>query len=326
MEKKIPDFSLLSTEQLEAISESQKEIFLNLGKEDQQFFASNFAPATLGSALERKWEAMQARLQVAAHAQRAQESLRTKELEYELNRTHPWISGTDLAAEAAGAVGLVGLGVLARKIAPDGTASWRGVTPHDLVNPLLKTFARQERTEIWIDPPMEPGNLKASVLLRTTRGLIPALAILLTPLEETTQVQVSKVSSQTMMESVKEGSQKLVDLVQDSIRLSRGGVFDLIDLAGRVVYHGADLAQIVTDLDLEDKAWEAILQTAEPLQAIYDEKKAIEKQFRLQLESAWDDYYSCPKCRVEFGADDLECRVCGAARPEMPFQADPRKV
>ena len=37
----------------------------------------------------------------------------------------------------AGVAGAIGVGVLAGKIAPEGKASWRGVSPRDLVEPLL---------------------------------------------------------------------------------------------------------------------------------------------------------------------------------------------
>ena len=102
--------------------------------------------------------------------------------------------------------------------------------------------------------------------------------------------------------------------------------FELRALDRRAGDEGVDIAQLVKDLDLEDRAWEVIKNAADPIQSIYDQKMAIENEARLKLEMLWDDYYSCPKCRVEFGADDLECRVCGTARPEKPGQPDPRRT
>lgn len=317
-------YSPLSAEQLSALTETQKAVFLQLDGADRQFFAGNFSPASLGKALDRKAEAMQSRQRVTAHDQKIKENLLAGA---SAPVAKPSLSAGEIAAGAAGVAGLVGVGVLARQIAPDGQADWRGVTPRDLVDPLVKAFARQEQTDIRFDPPNAEGVLHATVLLRSKKDLTPALDISLTPLQNAVRVQIGKLTSESVIQTVKEGSEKLLDLVKDGLKATRkGDMEDLLDVAGKVIDRGADLTQSAKDLDLEDRAWEVIKAAADPLQTIYDEKMAAENALRLKLETSWDDYYACPRCRVEFGAQDQECRVCGATRPPMPEQADPRKM
>ncbi len=312
----------LSPEQLAALDENQQAIFASLSPADQQFFTENFPPALLGPALVRKQEAVQSRQLLAEHDQLARDRAA-------LNTTgDPGpLSLSEGALGAAGVAGVIGMGVLARKLAPQGKAAWRGVTPRQLVDPLVQTFARQPRTDIRFDAPTTDGALHGVVLLRTDSGLLPGLNITLTPLQDTTEVTVSPISKQSLVETFKEGGQSLVELVKDALFLGwghdRGG--SVLDLAGRVMEHGANIAQAVNDLDLEDKAWASIQRAAEPIQAIYDQQTAIQREQALRLEMAWDDYRSCPRCRVEFGAEDVDCRVCGAARPPQPEAPDPRR-
>ncbi|MBN2549184.1 MAG: hypothetical protein JXB15_08510 [Anaerolineales bacterium] len=324
MSDQIPDFSPLSSEQLAALNDTQKEIFLSLDAQDRQFFAKNFSAAGLGQALERKWETVQSRLRTSAFDQRIKENLQAQG---GASAQSSSLSVGEVAAGAAGIAGAVGIGVLAKKIAVDGKAAWRGVSPRDLVDALVSTFARQEKTDIRFDPPSDEGNLHATVLLRSPSGMLPALNIDLTHLADATQVYISKVSSQSLMETIKDQGQKILDLVQDGLSLGRkGGAENLLDLAGQVMDQGFDVVQAVKDLDLEDRAWAAIQRVADPLQMQYDERMADEKERQLRLEMAWDDYNTCPKCRVPFGGEDSECRVCGTARPAKPEQPDPRSA
>ena len=324
MSEQTSNYSLLSSEQQQALTDTQKEIFLQLDAKDQQFFAGNFSPASLGKALERKWKTIQSNAGLAAFDQRVKESFAAQA---SAPASSPGLSAGDIAIGAAGVAGAVGIGVLAKKIAPEGKAAWRGAKPRDFIDQLVKTFARQEKTDIRFDSPSAEGVIHGSVLLRSSSGMLPGLDIVLAPLSEATQVTITKLSSESLMDTVKEGGQKLIDLVQDGFRLGKqGGVENLLDLAGKVVSQGTDIAKTVKDLNLEDKAWEAIKTAGDPLQAIYDEKMAAENERRLRLEMAWDDYNTCPKCRVEFGAEDIECRVCGAARPVKPEQNDPRSI
>jgi hypothetical protein len=323
MSEQTTDYSPLNQEQLAALNDEQKQIFTQLESKDRQFYAENFSPKSLGAALGRKWEIMQKHARRSAFEQKVQAEM--AEIQ---NQTEDdvGLSTADIGAGAAGIAGAVGLGVLAKKIAPDGKANWRGVSPRDLVEPLVSTFARQEKTDIRFEAPTQGGVTQATVLLRTPTTLVPGLTIILTPFEEKTEVQISKLSSEGVMQTIKEGGSRLFDLLADGVRAKRRqDVGGLLDLAGKAIEDGVDIAQMVKDLDLEDKAWQAIKNAADPLQAIYDQKMAIENEKRHQLELLWDDYYTCPKCRVEFGAEDVECRVCGAERPDIPSKADPRR-
>jgi hypothetical protein len=317
------DYSPLSDDQIAALGDEQKVIFAQLDPKDRQFYADNFSPDSLGKALERKWEILQSRARLTAFDQKVKENL-TAGIGEPADRAD--LSAGDVAVGAAGVAGAVGIGVLAKQIAPEGVATWRGVAPRDLVDPLVSAFARQENTDVRFEPPGAQGTQHATILMRTPKGLVPGLTIVMAPLEEGTQVQISKLSSESVMQTLKEGGLKLIDLVQDGLRAKRRrDLGDLLDLAGRAVDEGVDIAQIVKDLDLEDEAWKVIKEAADPLQVIYDERMAIEKEERLKLEMLWDDYYSCPKCRVTFGAEDVECRVCGSERPAQPEEVDPRR-
>ena len=323
------DLSPLSEEQIAALNDTQRDIFGRLPVSDREFFAQNFQPISLGKALERKWDIIQSRLALDEQDRRLRERLA------ELSSGSPaerGLTGGDLARGAAGAAGiagLVGLGALAAKIAPEGKAVWRGVTPRDLMAPLVTTFARQERTDIRFESPNIDGVVHGVVLLRTGRGMLPALDINLTPLQDALEVKISKISKESLIQTFKEGGGNLIDLAKDAlwIGVRRGvGVGSLLDLAGEVMSHGSEIAHSVNDLNLEDKAWQTVARAAEPLQTIYDEKAVIQNDQRLKLEMLWDDFISCPRCRVEFGAGDAECRVCGTARPPQPELPDPRKV
>lgn len=325
MTEQSESFSPLSPEQYAALTGAQRDIFFALTEKDQVFFAANFSVSSLGSALERKRQTLQSRARVDEHDQRVKSSMQAL-----ANGAQPSDSGgMQGLAGAAGMAAAVGLGVAARKIAPEGKAAWRGVTPRDLVNPLIDEFGRKEKTDIQFGQPAGDGNLSATVFLRTPKGMLPALTIVLAQLSEAAEVQISKVSAQSMLQTLKDQGGKLADLVQDGLRI-RGGsgdLDDLINLAGRVFENGVDGAQAISDLDLEDRAWETVQRAAEPIQQAYDERMAAANRERLQLESAWDNYYSCPKCRVEFSsATETTCRVCGAARQSPPEAADPRRI
>lgn len=322
MSEQTPDFSLLSPDHLQNLTENQKDIYLKLVPQDQQFFSKNFSPTSLGKALERKWETIQANSRLAAFDQTVKDNLVTQGATIS---TSPTISAGDIAVGAAGVAGAVGIGMLAKKIAPEGKAIWRGTKPRDFIDLLVKTFARQEKTDIRFASPSAQGVMHGNILLRTSSGMIPALDIILTPLRNATEVSITRLSSESVMDTVKEGGQKLIDLVQDGFRLGKqGGAENILDLAGRVVNQGTDIVKTIKDLNLEDNAWEAIKTAGDPLQAIFDEEMAIENERRLKLEMSWDDYNTCPKCRVEFSAEDLDCRVCGTARPARPDIPDPR--
>lgn len=313
----------LSAEQLGSLTDEQKAIFASLDEADRQFFAENFAPASLGPALEKKAALLRSKSRKTEFEQRYQQNLERARQQF--NNLDTSFGGGDIALGAAGAAGLIGVGLLAQKIAPQGKATWRGVRPSDLVSPLEKAFAGKEKTDIRFESPHPSGTRQAVVYVRNPETIIPGLTIMLTPLNEAIQVEVTKISSAGVLDAIKSGGGKLFDLIKHTIRRDRSDPGSIIDLAGQALEHGTDIYQTVKDLNLEDRVWEVIQQVSEPLQTIYDEKLALERQRLSKLELAWDDYYNCPRCRVEFGAQDEECRVCGTERPIRPGELDPRR-
>jgi hypothetical protein len=318
-----PDFlSILTPEHLSALTEEQKSIFSQLDEKDRLFFSTHFSPESLGKALQRKWQTMQSNARLAAFDQRVKENIAVKGTH---STNTAGISAGEAAIGVAGVAGAIGIGVLARKIAPQGKATWRGVKPIDFLDPLTLQFARQRNTDIRFDAPNKDGVIHANILLRTSNGLVPALDIVMAPLQEKTRVEISKLSSASVLGAVKDSSGKLVSLLADGVIRRRRGPGGLIDMAGKVIDKGGDILQTVNDLDLEDRAWETIQRAADPIQKRFDEQVARKRERQMQLELLWDDYYACPKCRVEFSADDTDCRVCSSARPPQPEQPDPRR-
>lgn len=325
MSENNPDFSPLTNEQIEALTESQKSIFAALDESDRLFFAENFSEASLGAALEKKWQTIQSKARIAEFDSRIKQKLAAS-----ANQTgaSAELSAQDLALGAAGIAGAVGIGALASQIAPSGQAVWRGVEPKDLILPLVNTFSNQPKTDIRFDAPTAEGVVHGAVYLKTSSGSIPGLTITLTPFNQSTQVTVSKLTSSSLMEALKSGSSKILEFVQEGLlrNRSRDKATNLFNLAGSLLNSGIDIAQMIKDLDLEDKAWETIQRTADPLQKIYDEQMVVLNERRLLLEKAWDDYRNCPKCAVPFRTEDTECWVCGTPRPDQPSSPDPRST
>ena len=185
---------LLSDEQRQALTETQYETFMMLDEKDQAFFAANFSPASLSSALERKLASLKARSRIDAHDQAVRSAVQA--------RANASVTESDLGVGLAGAAGMaavVGLGAVAQKIAPQGKATWRGVSPRDLVNPLINEFGSKDRTDIRFNPPSAEGNHGATIFLHTPQGSVPAITITLAQLTEACEVQVTKISTESLL-------------------------------------------------------------------------------------------------------------------------------
>ncbi len=159
MENPNQDPILLTEEQLAALSDAQKQIFTKLEEADQRFFARNFSAESLGRALERKWGTYQSQARLRSFDERVKENMLNKGSP---SSTPSTLTGADLAVGAAGVAGMVGIGVLASQIAPEGKAAWRGVTPRDLVDPLERDFRPPDQNRSEIHPAKrsrcDPGN------------------------------------------------------------------------------------------------------------------------------------------------------------------------
>ncbi len=310
----------LSKEQLAALDDDQKATFCMMHPSDQQFFARAFTPRDLPVALRRKktllianqkeaelWEAMRARLARPLIPPEGANDVRLGEV------------GLALA-------GVAGVGAAAA-IASDGTATWEGIEPGDLVPSLRTEFADKERTDFEVTG--NPDALEGTVFLISGRQYVPALTINLTRVQNGTQVKVSDLTSAGLLATVKKGGQTLLRLAAKGLSLwARGGLrggANVFETAGSLFEDGTNIASLAQDLKVERRAWEVIKQSADSLERARQERLRQAREARYALEQAWDHYYNCPRCSVPFGEGDVECHVCGTERPAMPELPDPRR-
>jgi len=315
--------SKLSSDQIEALNEEQKAIFCMLDERDQDFFAQTFKPADLPKALDRKGEILKRNQAGRDRMEKIKQSL----AQASANRP-PAEEGTeDVLTAIAGAVGV---GAAATMVASDNTAFWQGVKPADLVEPLRTEFTN-DRTRVSVSG--ESGALIVNVLL-VTGGFqsVPALTIHLSSVNDGTQVKVSDLTSHGLLQTIKDGGKKLLDMAADGVELlakskrSLAGPGDVISKAGEVLDEGSELAKVAGNLKLNERAWRVIKQSAEAIEASYLSDKQRRLEARIALENAWDRYNNCPTCGVSFDVDETLCHVCGTARPLVPQQPDPRQL
>ncbi len=309
----------LSAEQLAVLDDDQKATFCLLHETDQDFFAKAFKPKDLPIALGRKkalilanqeqveqWEAMRSRFAQPLTAPPDGNKVNMKDV------------GLALA-------GVAGLGA-AVAIASDGTAQWTGIEPHDLIPSLQTEFGDKERTDFEVTG--NPQALEGTVFLISSSQFVPALNIHLTRVQDGTQVKVSDLTSEGLLEAVKRGGQTLFRLAQKGFSLWTFGRRDPVGAlrtAGSLFEDGTDIAGLAHDLSLEKRAWQCIKSAADSLERARQEQRRQEQEARYALEQAWDSYYNCPRCSVPFGEGDKECQVCGTERPAKPGQPDPRR-
>ncbi|BAJ62817.1 hypothetical protein [Anaerolinea thermophila] len=308
----------LSAEQLAGLSDEQKAVFCTLTPQDQDFFARTFSPKDLPGALTRKGEIMKRHAEERERLAAMLEALRKGAQEHQPVEDE---AGGTLTALAAG---VLGVGAVAA-VATDGSASYQGVKPDDFIAPLQAEFNGRGSLITFSG---DNQNLTGTISLITNAGAIPALTITLARTPSGCDVKVNDLTRPGMLEIVKQGGKRLLGLAGAGISLLRGdvrGVDDLFDKASRALSEGAGLAEIAGHLQLKERAWKVIRQTAEALEAAYLKQKEAKRAERLALERAWDAYYACPTCSVPFGDGDTECRVCGSARPAQPSQPDPRR-
>lgn len=308
----------LSAEQLNGLSDEQKAIFCTLSPEDQAFFARTFSPKDLPTAITRKGEIMKRHAEERERLAAMLEALRKGAQEHQ--PVEDEAEGTLTALTA----GVLGVGAVAA-IATDGSASYQGVEPDDLIAPLQAEFNGRGSMITFNG---DNHNLTGTISLMTNAGAIPAMTITLAKTPSGCDIQVNDLTRPGIMEIVKQGGKRLLGLAGAGISLLRGefhSADDLFDKASRALSEGAGLAEIAGHLQLKERAWRVIRQTAEALENAHLKRKEAERAERLALERAWDAYYACPTCSVPFGDGDTECRVCGSARPAQPSQPDPRR-
>jgi hypothetical protein len=312
----------LSVEQIQVLSEEQKAIFFTMDERDQDFFAQTFKPGDLPKALDRKGEILKRNQADRVRLEKIKGAL----AQVSADRAASQEGTEDVLTAIAGAVGI---GAAAAAVASDNTGFWQGVKPADLVAPLRTEFTN-DRTRVSVD-----GNtdaLTVNVLLITDNyQSVPALTVHLSAVKNGTQVKVSDLTSHGMLQTIKDGGKKLLDLASDGLELlskrnrSVVGPGDVISKAGDVLDEGSELAKVAGNLKLNERAWKVIKQSAETVEASYLSEKQRQLEARTALESAWDRYNNCPTCLVSFDVGDTLCRVCGTARPPAPQQPDPRQ-
>jgi hypothetical protein len=309
--------SLLSSEQQASLNDELKAVYCLLDDFDQKFFASSFSPKDLPIALARKEEIMK---------RNQADRERLKDL-IESFKQSGEAAGSDTAGDLLGAAGAaLGVGAGAAIAATDNTAYYLGVTPADLVDPLRTEFQSAKTSSTTTG---RPEALTFTVLIQSNGERVPAMTINLTSLNEGCEVKVNDLTSQGLLETLKDGGGKLLELAQKGIDLLRRSKSmrpdQVIGSASQTLNTGADLAETFHSLKLKERAWKVIKQTAEAVEANYKARLEQERQARAALESAWDNYYNCPTCGVGFAKEDALCRVCGSGRPEAPLKADPRQ-
>jgi hypothetical protein len=310
--------SKLSSEQLEALGEELITFFDQLSPADQDFFADNFNAHDLPTALGRKRDLQQRNTARRKRAARIKAEANAKAAEVAANG-----DDDDLLAAAAAALG-IGVGAAAGAAISDNIAFYRGVRPTDLVAPLRAEF-NTAQTVAAAGGPAEALNFTVFLIGQFDR--VAAMTINLTAKEDGTEVKVNDLSTRGVLAVVRAGGIKLLDVASKGLRLLGGRLSpgEVITAAGQTLASSADLAEAVTNLQLKERAWKVIRQTAEAIEAAYQDRLKQEREERALLEATWDRYYNCPTCGVAFGAEDDTCRVCGTARPAQPTTPDPRQ-
>jgi hypothetical protein len=319
--------SSLSSEQLAALSDEQKAIYVMMKPADQAFFAETFSARDLPKALDRKAEIMT----FNQAGRKRLEKLRGMIAEGTSSLVVPGagpaggVKGEDLLSAAAAAVGI---GALSYAVATDNTARWQGVKPRDLVAPLKNEFENQERTDIEFEGSADA--LEGTVFVASGRRYIPALTINMTRVGNGLEVKMGDLTSRSFLETLRGGGEKVLRLAQKGLilwgRRGRGNPADLISMANSALTDTAGLADVASNLQIKERAWKVIKNSATEFEKAYQDRQAQERAARNALEAAWDRYYACPTCSVSFQEDDKTCRVCGTSRPEAPVRTDPRKM
>ncbi len=320
------DGNQLSAEQLSSLNDEQKAIYQILDTKDKQFFANTFSAKDLPGALSRKGEIIKRN---KAQYQKLL-ALQTRFAQVTPVEDNGTGNAGDLGSIVAGAAASVGIGVAAKAVSTDGTASWKGVPPRYVADALETAFDDGNTTDIEVEG--NEDDLTATIYLRPADGsrYVPALTISLIFVNESLNVKMGDLTQETWLETARQGGQKLLELAQKGLWLwaRRRSIFspEAMDLAQSAVDSAFDAAQTARDLKIQERAWKIIKDTADEREKAYLIEEQREEQKRRDLEKAWDDYRKCPRCGEVFAEADTLCRICGRGRNSPPSQSDPRKV
>lgn len=316
----MPDDPLrkLSAEQQAALDADLTAFFAQLPPADQVFFASQFSAMDLPAALARKRELAQRNIRRRERAARVKAEVDAKAAEAAAES-----ADDDLLSAAAAVLG-IGAGAAAGAAISGNTAFFRGVEPADLVEPLRAEFNSSQTVAAAGGP---PDALNVTIFLLGQFDRVAAMTVNLVARDDGTEIKVNDLSTRGVLAVVTSGGAKLLDVASKGLRLLSGRLTpgQAVDVAGQTLASSADLAEAVANLQLKERAWKVIRQTAEAIEAAYEDRLKQERAARALLEAAWDRFTHCPTCGVAFGAEDATCRVCGTARPEKPLTPDPRQ-
>ncbi len=317
----MPDDPLrkLTAEQQAALDADLTAFFTQLPPVDQNFFSSQFSAKDLPAALARKRELAQRNTKRRERAARVKAEVDAKAAEAAAES-----ADDDLLSAAAAVLG-IGAGAAAGAAISGNTAFFRGVEPADLVEPLRAEF-NSSQTVAAAGGPADALNVTVFLLGQFDR--VAAMTVNLVAKDDGTDVKVNDLSARGVLAGVTSGGAKLLNVASKGLRLLSGRLTpgQVVDVAGQTLASSADLAEAVSTLQLKERAWKVIRQTAEAIEAAYKDRLKQERAARALLEASWNRFNNCPTCGVAFGAEDANCRVCGSARPEKPLTADPRNA
>ena len=328
MESEEFDFGLLSEDQLSALDDEQKAIYQMMHPEDKEFFAEQFSLKDLPTALDKKGKIM--KRNTAKREQISALKEQFGKIRAEMEASGKGSSGGELGLGdvATGAAAALGIGVVAKTVSTDGTASWQGVSPRVLARALEQAFDDGENTDIEVEG--DEDNLLATIYLRPPKGAyVPAVTVTMAQVVDKVDVKVSNLTKESLLETAKHGGKQILELAQKGIRLWQrrglGQAGAAIETAQSALDTAFDAAKVVKDLNIEDRVWETIRNVADPREKAYQIEAARERQVRQDLIDAWDDYFNCPRCGSPYRPDDVECRGCARARNNQPQKPDPRE-
>ena len=308
----------LSAEQLAALDGDLIAFFGQLSPADREFFTAHFSAKDLPAALTRKRELVQHNT-----VRRERDARIRAEVDAKAAEAAEQSEDDDLLSAAAAVLG-IGAAAAAGSAISGNTAFYRGVHPSDLVDPLRAEF-NSAQTVAAAGGPLDALNVTVFLLGQFDR--VAAMTINLIAKDDGTDVKVNDLSTRGVLAVVRAGGAKLLNVAGQGLRLLSGRLSpaEAIDAAGKTLASSTDLAEAVANLQIKERAWKVIRQTAEAIEAAYKDQVKKEQETRFLLEGAWNRYHNCPTCGVAFGDEDATCRVCGTARPEKPITPDPRQ-